>query len=271
MAAMDKIKMMGRDLEDTLRPYRSRLPDFARLLMLATFIEDGFRILFQWDLQTRYLTGQLQYSNSLSYIILLLSIAAQLGASTMIMLKKHVVPALASLGVFIVLQMIVYYKVLDSVFFVRNLSLLGGLLLLYVFVNVEKERNANLAIFYNLADKKYENWMQLAGRLLLIFLTASVIYGELSISRIVFGILGGVLCLMVIVGFKTTFSAFLLIVFLAFANLIVHNFWTLDHKHQDREYQKYYFFQTTSVMGGLLLLVYLGPGKFSIDEKNKDL
>ncbi len=29
--------------------------------------------------------------------------------------------------------------------------------------------------------------------------------------------------------------------------------------------------QTFSVVGGLLLVVYLGPGKFSLDEKNKDL
>ncbi|KAI9135811.1 SURF4 family-domain-containing protein [Paraphysoderma sedebokerense] len=74
---------------------------------------------------------------------------------------------------------------------------------------------------------------------------------------------------MVAVGFKAKWSALFLVMFLSIFNVIINNWWSLHHTHPQRDFAKYDFFQTLSIMGGFLLLVNLGPGGLSMDEKKK--
>lgn len=51
--------------------------------------------------------------------------------------------------------------------------------------------------------------------------------------------------------------------------LLVNNWWATHPSHPARDFLRYDFFQTLSIVGGLLLLVNQGPGGFSMDERKK--
>lgn len=82
------------------------------------------------------------------------------------------------------------------------------------------------------------------------------------LGAIVLELAGG---LAVLLGFKARIGALLLIVFLIPATLIFHNFWTLTG--MERQIQMIMFLKNLAIMGGLLLVVGLGPGPLSLDEK----
>ncbi len=67
----------------------------------------------------------------------------------------------------------------------------------------------------------------------------------------------------VFLGWETRIGALALILFLIPAALIFHNFWACEG--MERQIQMAMFLKNVSIMGGLLLLVYFGPGPLSID------
>lgn len=75
-------------------------------------------------------------------------------------------------------------------------------------------------------------------------------------------ILGG---LSVLTGFATRLGALALFAFLIPTTLIFHDFWALAGA--ERQMQMVHFLKNLSVMGGLLMLVAFGPGRYSIDAK----
>merc|ERR1712093_786913 len=106
-------------------------------------------------------------------------------------------------------------------------------------------------------EKDRKMYFQLAGRVLLIFLFVGFVFsGTWSIWRVIVALLGFM-------------GAIMLVVILSVFNLLVNNFWTLHEHHPHKDFAKYDFFQILSIVGGLLLLVNSGPGKYSIDEKKK--
>ena len=70
-------------------------------------------------------------------------------------------------------------------------------------------------------------------------------------------------------GFHTEWSSLGLSLVLLLSALWMYPFWSVPERLFD--YYKYYFFQTLSVIGGLMLLTLHGPGGLSLDGQKKSL
>lgn len=160
-------------------------------------------------------------------MFLLGNVIAMLVCSVLVITRKHSEYAVCGLIGVVVTQALGYGLIFDLNFFLRNLSVMGGLLM--VLSDSWARRRFAFAGLPTLDEKDKRMYLQLAGRVLLIFLFVGFVFsGEWSISRIIVSLIGFVACVMVVVGFKAKWSATLLVVILSIFNIIINNFWTVS-------------------------------------------
>jgi uncharacterized membrane protein YphA (DoxX/SURF4 family) len=165
----------------------------------------------------------------LKHVFLFGNVIMMTVCSTMIIFRKFSEYAVAGLAAAIVTQYLGYgYRILFGLsFFLRNLSVMGGLLMVLSDSWVQKSRA--FAGLPQIDEKDRTMYVQLAGRVLLIFLFIGFIFsGAWSITRIIVASFGFIACVMVVVGFKTRVSAIMLVVILSFFNILVNNFWAVS-------------------------------------------
>ena len=75
-------------------------------------------------------------------------------------------------------------------------------------------------------------------------------------------LVGGIL---VLFGFAARIGAAMIAAFLVIAALTVNDFWTYADP-QEAQAQMAHFMKNLAIAGGALLLVYFGPGPYSVDE-----
>ncbi|KAI9489211.1 SURF4 family-domain-containing protein [Zychaea mexicana] len=258
------------DIVDKIgQPLKPYIPAIGRFLIVATFLEDALRIITQWADQISFMQDYRHFPKGLSHLFLGLNVAVMLAGSGMVIGKRYQDYAVYGLLGVVVAQALGYGLIFDLSFFLRNLSVIGGLIMV-LSDSVAKQRRM-FAALPQLSESNRRTYLQLAGRLLLIFLfIGSAFHGEWSLPRIATSLFGLTACVMVAVGFKAKWSAMFLVLFLSVMNVLINNFWSVSHNHFKRDFLKYDFFQTLSIVGGFLLLVSMGPGGYSIDEKKKE-
>lgn len=252
------------------RPIKPYLPAVGRFLIVATFIEDALRIFSQWGDQVYYIWNVRHIPYFISVIYLALNILFMLVGSVAVILKKRLEIAVGGLLFVVVSQAMVYGLIFNFQFFFRNISLIGGLLLVLSDAFVHDRRNLSLPGIPMIEDKDKSKYFQLAGRILLVFLfLAYMVTKRWTIVGGFLNLTGLSACILVVIGFKARLSASFLVIMLSIQNLITNPYWKYGPRNPTRDFLRYEHFQTLSIVGGLILLVNTGAGRISIDEKKK--
>lgn len=254
--------------DQVIRNGKHILPTLARVCLIATFLEDGLRMWFQWSGQREFMDNTWGCGSFLATIFVLINLIGQLGGCVMVIGRWKVSIACGVLFFIVVLQTLAYNIIWDVKFLFRNLALIGALLL--VLAESRVQGRSLFAGVPSLGDNKPKNLLQLAGRILLAFMFTTLIRIEISFLQIMQDILGSILMVFVTIGYKTKLSALLLVLLLSALNLYHNAWWTIPEYKALRDFLKYDFFQTLSVIGGLLMIVSLGPGGVSMDEHKKE-
>nr|CAG4637247.1 EOG090X0AUC [Ceriodaphnia reticulata]SVE73117.1 EOG090X0AUC [Ceriodaphnia reticulata] len=253
--------------DEVLRRTKTILPTLARLCLISTFLEDGIRMYFQWNEQREYMDISWGCGKFLATMFVIINLFGQLGGCFMVLLRWKVDIACALLFGIVCMQTVAYSILWDLQFLFRNLALIGALLL--VLAESRQEGKSLFAGVPTLGDNKPKSYLQLTGRILLVFMFATLLRMEFSFMQILQNVVGSVLMLLVTVGYKTKLSALILVVWLSFLNFYLNCWWTIPGYKAMRDFLKYDFFQTLSVVGGLMMVVSLGPGGVSMDEHKK--
>ncbi|KAG8441443.1 hypothetical protein GDO86_006982 [Hymenochirus boettgeri] len=267
MAPNDLMRVAEELAEQFLRVTKRYLPHIAHLCLLSTFLEDGIRMWLQWNEQQNYISMFWGCGTFLAMIFVIINMCGQLAGCILVLTQKYVPYACCGLFGIIVMQTIIYNIFWDLKFLMRNMAVGGGLLLL--LAESRSEGKSMFAGVPNLGATSPRQYMQLGGRVLLILMFMTLLHFNASAFMIFQDVFGLALILLVAVGFKTKLAALTLVFWLLIINVLQNAFWTIPSQRPLHDFLKYDFFQTLSVMGGLLLVVALGPGGVSMDEHKK--
>ena len=149
----------------------------------------------------------------------------------------------------------------------RNLALVGGVILL--LAENKAEGKSLFAGLPSLGENTGRTYMQLSGRILLVLMFLTLLRFEMTFGHVLLNIVGTALILLIAVGYKTKLASLVLVAWLTVLNFYFNAWWNVAAYKPMRDFLKYDFFQTMSVIGGLLLVVALGPGGYSMDEHKK--
>lgn len=250
-----------------LRHGKHVLPHVARLFLVSTFVEDGIRMWFQWGPQRDYMDSSWKCGWYLGTLFVLVNMLGQLGACALVLIRRQVAIACAILCGIVAMQTVAYHIFWDIRFLMRNLALAGGIILL--LAETRAEGRSLFAGLPSSGDNRPRTFMQLGGRILLVLMFLTIVRFDLSAVNILVDVVGSVLVIFIAIGYKTKLASLIIVTFLTAMNLYFNAWWSVTDDNSLRDFLKYDFFQTLSVVGGLLLVVALGPGSYSMDEHKK--
>jgi len=263
-AFIDKIE----DVADQIFRHSNHfLPHIARLCLISTFLEDGIRMWFQWGDQRDYISESWGCGWFFGTLFVIINLLGQLGACVMVLSRQKVKIACGMLFGIIAFQTVAYQILWDLKFLMRNLALAGGVIL--ILAESQAEGRSLFAGLPSLGENTPKTYMQLSGRIMLVLMFATLLRFEFSAGQFIQNLVGSALIVLIAIGYKTKLASLILVVWLSCLNCYFNAWWNIPDYKPMRDFLKYDFFQTLSVIGGLLLVVALGPGGYSMDEHKK--
>ncbi|KAA8491920.1 Surfeit locus protein 4 [Porphyridium purpureum] len=273
-AVKKRVKQVNDYVKRVRKVTKPYLPMITRVLIIATFVEDGIRVLLDIKPQANFLTYQYSLPFALSVMLIASTTLVSLAASAAICSRK---PKLELYGCYAQLGYVFYQQVLygrhspigsgNFGFLMRNLCLAGTLLMLIV-QNRLSEGHTALPGIPDPGDKSTTmTYIQLGARALLVLLSLEFLSNAGAFATLV----TIPVLLAVLLGFQTQISGTVLLIMYFLHNVSNSAFWAIKSDSQrnsfDREVKRYEFVQTLSIMGGLMLLISTGPGQLSVDSK----
>ncbi|CAG9783311.1 unnamed protein product [Diatraea saccharalis] len=164
--------------DQVIRKSKNVLPTVARLCLISTFLEDGLRMWFQWSEQRDYMDMSWGCGKFLATMFVIVNLVGQLGGCVMVLGRLKVDIACGLLFFIVVLQTFAYSILWDMQFLLRNLALIGALLL--VVAEARAEGRSLFAGVPSLGENRPKTYLQLAGRVLLAFMFITLLRFEVS-------------------------------------------------------------------------------------------
>lgn len=262
-AADERLSTLGAPL----KPY---LPAIGRLLVVITFLEDTFRIVSDYRGQVFYISVERGFNRLLTHLFFISNVACMLLGSLLVVVKRRLDVGVGCLTYVLVSQSLAYGLILDPQFFARNLSLIGGLLLVLSENFAKTKQRMAIPGLPQLDTKDHTQKIVLVGRTLLVVLFVTHIFRtKWTVGSVLLNSLSGAGCLLVVIGYKARFSALCLAISLIIQNVLTNSYWRLQNWNPMRDQLRYEYFQFQAIVGGLILLVNMGAGSISVDEKRK--
>lgn len=248
-------------------------PYITRGLFVATFVEDGVRVLTEMPHQIDFLHYEYRIPEWLAGVLLVVTVLLSFVGSGLLIAQKHAFGGkYEALGSYLLLGCVAYQQVVygrhspigsgNIGFLVRNLCLAGALLLFLAQSRIEEGRTALPGVPDPGNSVTMQSYLKLASRVLLVLLAMEF----LTTMGWVGCVLTAPVVLAVAVGWYMTISGTLLLVLYLVHNVLNSAFWSLGDSYM-KDVLRYEWVQTISIMGGLLMLVVNGPGELSVDER----
>merc|ERR1712061_749210 len=143
----------------------------------------------------------------------------------MVLTRYKVDIACGILFFIVVIQTIAYSILWDLQFLFRNLALCGALLL--VLAESRVEGRSVFAGVPSLGENEPKEYLQLTGRILLVFMFVTLLRFDTSIMQIIQNVVRSALMILVTIGFKTKLSALVLVLWLNILNFYFNAWWSI--------------------------------------------
>jgi len=206
--------------------------------------------------------------------LLVFSLLAQFTGSVVVAInasRAHVMAAVTTLSSVLVMQTFAYGFTTDVAFLVRSVAVVGSLFMLLakdLKAKMREQRCFDGGFVLGPSRSCSLTCTQLMSRLLVIFLYFSLLSTH-SWTRVAMCAIMAAPVAMIALGYKAKAAAASFAAILLLENITMNSFFLLPTHHPERDFQKYYFFQTLTVVGGLLVLSEIGAGELSIDAKRE--